>query len=182
MSSVDWYVITLCSSVRSVLNRLVSSPVRCSAKKPGESRTRCANSSLRSFAITFSATEVMSHTCTKLNTPCTAKIPTSSSASLLSSPPSPFTNAASSSSRTISGKARPIAELRSSAIAPKTSDVVYGRSRPRSGRSGAGEGSVFRASSGAAAALSAESLSANCVPRARQAPGAAGCARPPRGA
>jgi hypothetical protein len=46
------------STARSADSRLVSSPVRRSVKKPGDSRTRCANTSSRSFAITRSAVPV----------------------------------------------------------------------------------------------------------------------------
>ena len=40
-----------CSTARSAESRLVSSPVRRSVKNPGDSRTRCANTSSRSLAI-----------------------------------------------------------------------------------------------------------------------------------
>ena len=63
---------SVCSTARSAERRLVSSPVRRSVKKPGDSRTRCANTSSRSFATTRSAVLVSRYTCTKFITPCSA--------------------------------------------------------------------------------------------------------------
>jgi hypothetical protein len=49
-NSAIWWLITLWSSPMSVVSRLVSSPVRCSAKKPGGMVRSLSNSSRRSPA------------------------------------------------------------------------------------------------------------------------------------
>ena len=64
-----------CRSARSLLSRLVSSPVRRSVKKAGESRIRCAKVCSRSVATIRSVVELSRSTCTKFATACTAKTP-----------------------------------------------------------------------------------------------------------
>ena len=63
-NSETWWLSTPCSSPTSEVRRLVSSPVRRSAKKPGGISSSRANSSFRSPATDRSPTALSTYACT----------------------------------------------------------------------------------------------------------------------